>query len=65
MARSDEERELTESFDADYRMAQNDLMLELERVVCGCDYGAAPAGPRSPRPNAWGTCWAWDRAAAS
>jgi len=39
MARSDEERELTESFDADYRMAQNDLMLELERVVCGCDYG--------------------------
>lgn len=39
MARSHQEQELTESFDADYRMAQNDLMLELERAVCGCDYG--------------------------
>jgi ubiquinone/menaquinone biosynthesis C-methylase UbiE len=39
MARSHQERELTESFDTDYRVAQDDLMLELERAVCGCDYG--------------------------
>ena len=39
MARSHAERELTASFDADYLAAQNDLKLELERVVCGCDYG--------------------------
>jgi ubiquinone/menaquinone biosynthesis C-methylase UbiE len=39
MARSHEKLELIASFDTDYRMAQDELMLELERAVCGCDYG--------------------------
>ena len=39
MSRSQSERELTEAFAEDYRRAQTEVMLELERAVCGCDYG--------------------------
>ncbi|MFQ5954253.1 MAG: class I SAM-dependent methyltransferase [Kiloniellales bacterium] len=39
MSRSREERVLTEEFDKDYRLAQMEVMRELERAVCGCDYG--------------------------
>ena len=39
VARSAEERELSEHFAAEYRRAQTAVILELERAVCGCDYG--------------------------
>ena len=39
MARSREEQELSEHFADDYRRAQTPVMLDLERAVCGCDYG--------------------------
>ena len=39
MSRNLEEQELTEAFAKDYQLAQTDVMLELERAVCGCDYG--------------------------
>ncbi len=39
MARSREEQELSEHFADDYRRAQAPVMLDLERAVCGCDYG--------------------------
>ncbi len=39
MARSREEQELSERFADEYRRAQTPVMLDLERAVCGCDYG--------------------------
>lgn len=39
MARSLEEQELIEQFAGEYRRAQSPLALDLERAVCGCDYG--------------------------
>jgi len=39
MARSREEQELSEHFADEYRLAQSPVMLDLERAVCGCDYG--------------------------
>ncbi len=39
MARSREEQELSEQFANEYRLAQTPIMLDLERAVCGCDYG--------------------------
>ena len=39
MARSREEQELSEHFANEYRLAQAPVMLDLERAVCGCDYG--------------------------
>jgi cyclopropane fatty-acyl-phospholipid synthase-like methyltransferase len=39
MARSPEEQELSEHFANEYRLAQTPVMLDLERAVCGCDYG--------------------------
>ncbi len=39
MARSREEQELSERFADEYRLAQTPVMLDLERAVCGCDYG--------------------------
>ncbi len=39
MARSAEEKALSEDFSGQYRRAQLPVYLELERAVCGCDYG--------------------------
>jgi ubiquinone/menaquinone biosynthesis C-methylase UbiE len=39
VARSPEEKELTEHFADEYRRAQTGIILDLERAVCGCDYG--------------------------
>ncbi len=39
MPRSQEEQELSEHFANEYRLAQTPVMLDLERAVCGCDYG--------------------------
>jgi ubiquinone/menaquinone biosynthesis C-methylase UbiE len=39
MARSTQEKELSEDFAGQYRRAQLPVYLELERAVCGCDYG--------------------------
>jgi len=39
MARSPEDQELSEHFANEYRLAQTPVMLDLERAVCGCDYG--------------------------
>ncbi len=39
MGRSLEEQALTEQFDEEYRLAQSAIVLELECVVCGSDYG--------------------------
>ena len=39
MARSQEEQELSEHFADEYLRAQTPVMLDLERAVCGCDYG--------------------------
>ncbi len=39
MARSREEQELSEHFASEYKFAQSPVMLDLERAVCGCDYG--------------------------
>jgi ubiquinone/menaquinone biosynthesis C-methylase UbiE len=39
MGRSREEQELSEQFADEYRRAQTPVMLDLERAVCGCDYG--------------------------
>ena len=39
MSRSPEERELSEHFANEYRHAQTPVILDLERAVCGCDYG--------------------------
>lgn len=39
MARSLEEQELIEHFADEYRRAQSQVILDLERAVCGCDYG--------------------------
>ncbi len=39
MSRTLDEQALTEGFAEDYRLAQSGVMLEIERVVCGCDYG--------------------------
>ena len=39
MARSPEELALSEKFAAEYALAQSDVMRDLERAVCGCDYG--------------------------
>jgi ubiquinone/menaquinone biosynthesis C-methylase UbiE len=39
MARSREEQELSERFADEYNRAQSPVMLDLERAVCGCDYG--------------------------
>ncbi len=39
MSRSQEEQELTEHFANEYRQAQTPVILDLERAVCGCDYG--------------------------
>jgi cyclopropane fatty-acyl-phospholipid synthase-like methyltransferase len=38
-SRSPEERELSEHFANEYRQAQAPVILDLERAVCGCDYG--------------------------
>jgi cyclopropane fatty-acyl-phospholipid synthase-like methyltransferase len=38
-SRSQEERELSEHFANEYKQAQAPVILELERAVCGCDYG--------------------------
>lgn len=35
-----DERALVERFGEEYRFAQAQIMLEIERNVCGCDYGA-------------------------
>jgi hypothetical protein len=40
MLRSLGKRELVEQFAEQFRRAQTPLMLDLERAVCGCDYGA-------------------------
>ena len=47
MPRSIEEKALTEGFVADYRLGRADIMRELERVVCGCDYGGTSWTTRS------------------
>lgn len=39
MARSCEEQELLGRFAEEYTRAQTPIMLDLERAVCGCDYG--------------------------
>ena len=39
MPRSAEELELSEHFADEYRRGQTPIMLDLERAVCGCDYG--------------------------
>lgn len=39
MARSPEEKELIDHFADEYLRAQTPVILELERAVCGCDYG--------------------------
>ena len=39
MARSLEEQELSEHFANEYQQAQAPVILDLERAVCGCDYG--------------------------
>jgi SAM-dependent methyltransferase len=39
MARDIEEQALTERFAEQYRLAQSDVVLEIERAVCGSDYG--------------------------
>lgn len=39
MARSRQEWELSEQFSDEYIRAQTPVMLDLERAVCGCDYG--------------------------
>ncbi len=39
MPRTLDEQALTEGFAEDYRLAQSGVMLEIERAVCGCDYG--------------------------
>lgn len=39
MARTEKEVELGESFAAEYVRAQDPVMLDIERSVCGCDYG--------------------------
>ncbi len=36
-----DERELTAEFADLYRRAQTVPMLDIERAVCGCDYGAS------------------------
>ena len=38
-SRTQEERELSERFANEYRQAQTPVILDLERAVCGCDYG--------------------------
>ena len=38
-SRSQEERELSEHFADEYKQAQTPVILDLERAVCGCDYG--------------------------
>ncbi len=45
MSRSLDEHALTERFDDLYRLAQRGVMLEIERSVCGCDYGATSWAP--------------------
>jgi ubiquinone/menaquinone biosynthesis C-methylase UbiE len=40
MARSREEQELIAHFADQYMRAQSPAVLELERTICGCDYGA-------------------------
>ncbi len=47
MPRSRDERELTAAFAKDYRRAQTTIMRELERAVCGCDYGGTSWTTRS------------------
>ncbi len=37
--RTQEERELSERFANEYQQAQTPVILDLERAVCGCDYG--------------------------
>ncbi|NIM27596.1 MAG: methyltransferase domain-containing protein [Gammaproteobacteria bacterium] len=39
MPRSPEEQELNAHFAEEYTRAQSPVMLDLERAVCGCDYG--------------------------
>jgi len=39
MARSLEEQELSEHFANEYRRARTPVVLDLERAVCGCDFG--------------------------
>ena len=39
MTRSLDEQALTEQFSEQYERAQTGVMLEIERSVCGCDYG--------------------------
>ena len=47
MARSPPEQELSEHFADEYRRARAPVMLDLERAVCGCDYGATSWTTRS------------------
>lgn len=47
MGRGLEERALTEQFDEEYRLAQSGVILELERAVCGSDYGGTSWTTRS------------------
>ena len=39
MARSQDEKGLTERLSKRYPLGQSKIMLEIERMVCGCDYG--------------------------
>ena len=40
MPRSLDEQALTDQFDEQYQLAQSAIILEVERIVCGSDYGA-------------------------
>jgi len=51
MPRTPEERELDESWGVTYRQAQAPVMLDLERAVCGCDYGGTSWTTRDEAEN--------------
>jgi hypothetical protein len=40
MVRSLKEQESIEGFAREYRRVQTPIVLDVERAVCGCDYGA-------------------------
>jgi len=39
MARPDNEQEMLQRFSKKYALGQADVMMDIERAVCGCDYG--------------------------
>ena len=51
MTLTSEERELVERFSGEYVRAQSPVMLDLERAVCGCDYGGTSWTTREEAEN--------------